>query len=440
MSPDDRAGRPVPPEGVPEDVLDHVGPGADLVAGMGNGEAADAMDVLEREHGRLDGVRVHQMHALRRRPSIEGECGDHLRHVSLFLSAATREAAQRGDCDVLPCDFSAVPETLRSFTGLSLLLPSASPPDADGWCSLGTNADYTAALLGEAPVFLEVNERMPRVAGPHRVHLSDVAGWYRTDRPLVTIDRPGSDRRDAAIGALVAERVPDEATIQVGIGGVPEAILAALSGHRDLGIHTELLSDGVMDLVRKGVVTGAAKRLHPGAVVGTFVLGSEDFHDWLRGDTPVQLHPVDHVNDPAVIASEPGMVSINATTEVDLYGQCASETIAGRLWSGSGGQADFARGAVASDGGEAFVVLHATTSRGQSRIRVALSQGSIVTTGKNVVDHVVTEWGVATLRGRTLAQRAEGLIAIAAPEHRDALRHEAGRAGLLTGRAGTTRA
>lgn len=419
------------PEGVPEDVLDHVGPDADLVVGMANGEAVLAMDVLEREHARLRGVRTFGMHALHRRPSIDGDCGDHLRHVSLFLSAATREAAQRGGCDVLPCDFSAVPELLRRSTKHSLLLASASPPDADGWCTLGTNADYTAALLGEAPLFLEVNERMPTVAGPHRVQLADVAGWYRCDRPLVAIDRPRRDRRDDAIGTFVASRVPDGATIQVGIGSVPEAVLHALSGHLDLGVHTELVSDGIMDLVRLGVVTGARKRRHPGVVVGTFALGSERFHDWLDDNPLIELHPVDRVNDPAVIASEPRMFSINATTEVDLFGQCASETMAGRPWSGSGGQADFARGAIHSDGGEAFVVLHSTTSTGRSRIRAALTEGSIVTTSKNDVDHVVTEWGVATLRGRTVAQRATSLIAVADPHHRDLLHEEAVRRGIL---------
>jgi acyl-CoA hydrolase len=389
------------------------------------------MDALDREHARLDGVRVFQMHAMHRRPSIDGECGDHLRHVSLFLSAATRQAAGRGDCDVLPCDFSAVPDTLRRSTGLSLLLAAASPPDADGWCTLGTNAEYTAALLRDAPVFLEVNERMPTTAGEHRVHLSEVAGWYRCDRPLVAIDRPRRDARDEAIGAFVAARVPDRATIQVGIGGVPEAVLSALSGHRDLGVHSELISDGIMDLVESGVVTGAHKRRHPGVVVGTFVLGSDEFHGWLDHNPAVELHPVDHVNDPAVIASEPLVCSINATTEVDLFGQCASETMAGRPWSGSGGQADFARGAIHSAGGEAFVVLHATTGSGRSRIRVALTEGSIVTTSKNDVDHVVTEWGVATLRGRTVAQRATALIAIADPGHREGLRADAQRLGIL---------
>jgi acyl-CoA hydrolase len=419
------------PEGVPEDVLTHVSPGADIVVGMANGEAVEAVDVLEREHDSLHDVRVFQMHALHRRGYIDGACGDHLRHVSLFLSPATRDAQARGDCDFLPTDFSAVPATLRRRTKLSLLLSAASPPDAEGWCTLGTSAEYVAALRGAAPIVLEVNEQMPRTAGNNRVHLSQVAAWYRTDRPLVMLDRAQPDERDRRIGAFVAERVGDRATLQVGIGRVPDAVLAALRGHRDLGVHTELVSDGVMELVERGVVTGAHKHHHPGAVVATFALGTQPLHDWLDGNEAVQMHPVDWVNDPRTIASEPRMVSVNATTEVDLFGQCASETMAGRPWSGSGGQADFARGAIASPGGEAFVVLHATTSFGRSRIRPTLTAGSVVTTSKNDVDHVVTEWGVATLRGRTLAERARALIAVADPVHREWLEREAAAQGIL---------
>ena len=423
--------RSVPAEGCPEDVLRHVAEGTDVIAGMANGEPVAGLDVLEREHATLRDVRVLQMHALRPRPSIEGACGPDLRHVSMFLSAATREAARAGACDVLPCDFSHVPGVLRRIARRPLLLSAASPPSPEGWCTLGTNADYTAALLGEMPVVLEVNAHMPTTSGRHRIRLQDVAGWYRSDRPLVPVPRADGDRRDVAIGAFVASRVPDRATIQVGIGRVPDAVLAALSGHLDLGVHTELVSDGIMELVDRGVVTGAYKRRGAGRVTCTFALGTERLHRWLDRNEVVDLRPVDEVNDPAVIANEPRMFSINATTEVDLLGQCASETMAGRPWSGSGGQADFARGAVRSAGGEAFVVLHATTSSGFSRIRPVLASGSVVTTSRNDVDHVVTEWGVATLRDRTVAQRAASLIAIADPAHRAWLREEARSLGLL---------
>lgn len=421
----------MPGEGRPEDVLDLVGAGDDLIVAMANGEPVAAVDALEREHRRLTAVRIHQMHALHPRPSIAGECGDHLRHVSYFLTEATRDAAWAGTCDVVPADFSQVPRVLREHTRCSLLLATASPPDDDGWCSLGTNAEYVAALLGDAPVFLEVDERMPQVDGPHRLRLDDVAGWYRSDRPLTEPPRRAADARDVAIARAVAERVPDGATLQIGIGALPDAVCGALDGHRDLGLHTELLGDGAMHLIECGALTGARKALRPGRAVATFALGSQRLYRWMDRRSTVELHPVDWVNDPRTIARERHVVSINATTEVDLLGQCASETMAGRTWSGSGGQADFARGSMLADAGTAFVVLHATTHGGKSRITPALAPGSVVTTSRNAVDHVVTEWGIASLRGRSISQRAEALIAIADPAHRERLEREAFELGIL---------
>lgn len=417
----------------PEDVLQHVRPGDDLIVAMANGEPTAALDALETAaaDGRLDRVRVHQMHALHHRPSIDGAYGDRLRHVSYFLTAATRDAFRAGTCDLVPADFSAVPRTLREHTRCSLVLAAASPPDADGWCTLGTNAEYVSTLRGRAPFFLEVNEQMPRTAGATRIRLDDAVGWYGVDRPLIAAPKRPSDARDHAIAAAIAERIPDGATLQLGIGGLPDAVAAALHGHTDLGVHSELIGDGIMDLVQRGVATGARKVLLPGRAVGTFALGSQELYRWLDGERRVELHPVDWVNDPRVIAREPRMVSVNATTEVDLFGQCASETIAGRYWSGSGGQGDFAHGSAFSPEGIAFVALHATTGSGRSRIRTSLTPGSVVTTSKNIIDHVVTEHGIASLRGRTLGRRAQALIAIADPAHRDELEADARALGLL---------
>jgi acyl-CoA hydrolase len=224
------------------------------------------------------------------------------------------------------------------------------------------------------------------------------------------------DEIDLRIAHTVAERIPDGACVQAGIGSIPNGILAALSGHRDLGIHTELLSDGVIDLVESGVATGVRKVRRPGKVVGTFALGTRRLYDFIDANPVVELLPVDWVNDPRVIAQERGFVSINATLQVDFLGQAASETIAGRYWSGSGGQADFARGAMYSEGGQGFLVLPSTAKDGTvSRIVPHLDAGSAVTTIKNTVDKVVTEFGVAELRGRTIRERARALIAIAHP-------------------------
>jgi acyl-CoA hydrolase len=414
-------------------LLEHIASGADVIVAMANGEPVGLVDALEEQHARLEHVRIHQMHALHRRPYIAGAYPGRLRHVSYFLSPATREAYWSGGCDLVPNHFSEMPHLLRTETRCSIVLAAVSPPDRHGYFSLGTNAEYVAALIGRVPFYVEVNARMPRTRGRNQIHTSQVLGWTEADRPLVEVPPVRPDARDRAIATAIVERIPDGATLQAGIGGIPNAVLGALGAHRDLGIHTELLSDGIVELVEQGVVTGARKTLHPNRIVATFALGTQRLYDWLHENPEVAMLPVDYVNDPRTVARERNFVSVNATTEVDLYGQCASETIAGRYWSSSGGQADFARGAMYSDGGQAFIVLHSTTSAGESRIRLHLSEGSVVTTLKNTVDHVVTEWGIAKLRGRSLADRACALIAIAHPDHRERLEREAHAAGL-TGR------
>jgi acyl-CoA hydrolase len=419
------------PPGRADDVLRHVGPQTDVILPLANGEPVGLIDVLEEHADTLEGVRVHQMHALYERPYIDGAFGDRLRHVSYFLSAATRPAFWEGCCDLVPNHFSEMPLLLQQTLERPLVLAAASPPDRHGYFSLGTNADYVAALIGRVPFFLEVNAKMPRTFGLNQIHSSEVLGWCEADRPLVEVPPVEPDERDRAIAAAIVEHIPDRATLQIGIGGIPNAVLDALREHRGLGIHTELLADGIMELVECGAVTGTHKRLRRNKLEATFCLGTQGLYDWLHDNGAVELLPVDLVNDPRRVATEDDFISINATTEVDLYGQCASETIAGRYWSSSGGQADFARGAMYSPGGKAFIVLHSTTRKGRSRIRVRLTEGSVVTTLKNTVDNVVTEWGIARLRGRSLAERAHALIAIAHPDHREALEREAVEVGLV---------
>jgi acyl-CoA hydrolase len=410
----------------PERVLDYIEPGADLIMPNANGEPAQLIDVLEEHAEELDGVRIHQMHALRERRYINGEFGDHLRYVCYFLAPASRKAFLAGKCDLVPNHFSEVPDILRRNTKCSLVVAAASLPNRHGYFSLGTNCDYTASLIGRAPIFLEANAQMPRTFGGNQIHISQVVGWSEVDYPLIEAHTPLVTDADETIAALVAERIPNGATIQAGIGGMPNALLAMLKGHRDLGVHTELLSDGVIDLVEAGVITGTQKVLRRGKIVATLALGSRRLYDFLHENSAVDFAPVDWVNDPRVIAREPNFVAINATTEVDFYGQCASETVAGRYYSSSGGQYDFSRGAMYSEGGQGFIVLQSTTRDGSmSKIKPRLSPGSVVTTSKNTVDKIVTEYGVAEMRGRTLRQRTEALISIADPRFRDELTQEA---------------
>jgi acyl-CoA hydrolase len=418
--------------GPPEAVLDHLDDGADVIVPLANGEPVSVLDAMEAGAERFRGVRVHQMHALHDRSYIHGTMREHLLHVSYFLSPVTRPAFHAGGCELVPNNFSEVPRLLRETTRCSLVVAAASPMDRHGYFSLGTNCDYAAPFVGKAPFFLEVNARMPRSFGRNQVHVSQIVGWTEVDRPLVEhAARPAGDV-ERAIAGHVAERVPDGATLQAGIGAIPNALLERLRDHRDLGIHTELISDGLIDLVERGVVTGTRKRLRTGKVVGTFALGTAALYDFLDQNAVVEMLPVDYVNDPRVIGQEECFVSINATTEVDLVGQCASETVGGRYWSSSGGQADFARGAMFSPRGRAFVVLPSTAVGGTlSRIRATLTPGSMVTTIKNTVDQVVTEYGVAELRGRSISERARALIGIAHPAFRDDLEADAKAAGYL---------
>ena len=415
----------------PDTVLDHIEPGADLIVPLANGEPAALLDALEDHADRLQDVRVHQMHPLRTRRYMNAEFGDRLRHVSYFLSGADRQAYWDGHCDLVPNHFSEMPALLRGTTRCSLVLAAASPPDRHGYFSLGTNADYVSSMIGRVPFFLEVNDRMPRTMGGNIVHISEVTGWCHVDRPLVEVAPAVPTEDDHAIAALIAERVPNGATLQVGIGAIPNAVLSALSDHDHLGLHTELLTDGVIDLVETGAITGARKLRRRNKHVATFCLGTQRLYDWLDDNDGVEMLGVEWVNNPMIIGEQPDFVSINATTEIDLMGQCASETMAGRYWSSSGGQSDFARGAMYSEGGQAFVVLHSQTGKGRSRVRSQLTPGSVVTTLKNTVDHVVTEHGLVELRGKSLAERARLLISIAHPGHRETLEREAVELGLL---------
>jgi acyl-CoA hydrolase len=410
----------------PAEVIDLVPPGADVIVPLANGEPVSLVSALDEHADRLDGVDVHQMHALHDHPYLHGKRRPNLNHRSYFLSEVTRPAFAAGGCDLVPAHFSEVPLLIRERADHPIVMAAASPADPHGYFSLGTNSDYAASFIGTTPFVLEVNQRMPRTRGRNVLHRNQVEAYVEVDRPLVEVVGRAPSDIDQRIAELVAERIPDGATIQVGIGAIPDAVMALLTDHRDLGVHTELLSDGLVRLVEAGVVTGIHKERRPNRVVATFALGTVDVYDFLDGNPVVEMLPVEWVNDPRIIAQHANFVSINATTEVDLLGQCASETIGGRYWSGSGGQADFARGAMFSDGGQGFIVLPSTARGGTvSRIVSTLTAGSVVTTIKNTVDHVVTEHGVAELRGCSVRERAEALVAVAAPEHRDRLRREA---------------
>jgi acyl-CoA hydrolase len=417
------------------DIIDHIARETDLIVPLANGEPTAVLEEIELavddQPDRFTGLRLHQMHAIHERRHHVDAFGGRMRHVSYFLSPTTRPHFRAGTIDLVPGHFSEVFSLMRGNTEDPLVIAAASPPDRHGYFSLGVSGDYAASFIGRARFFLEVTDAMPRTFGRNQIHTSQVVGWCRSDRPLVEVAPAVPNATDLAIAELVAERIPNGATIQTGIGAIPNAIMSSLGDHRDLGMHTELLSDGVVDLMESGVVNGVKKRLNRTKTVGTFALGTNRLHQFLHENTAIEIHAVRYVNDPRIIANETDFVSINATLSVDFLGQCASETIGGNYYSSSGGQNDFARGAMYSEGGQGFVVLHSTTSRGVSRIVAQHGAGEVVTTPKNTVDKIVTEFGVAELRGRSIRDRTHALIAVAHPDHREALTAEANRLAYI---------
>ncbi|MFJ7934076.1 acetyl-CoA hydrolase/transferase family protein [Sporosarcina sp. NPDC096371] len=405
---------------------------ADIIIPIANGEPHRLLDILEENHLKLDNVKIHQMLALRERPYIFGEMKGHLSHVSYFLSGATRKAYQEGHVELVPNVFHEVPDMLEKFTKRSMVMTVASPMDEHGYFSLGTQADYISEFIGHVPFVLEVNRHMPRTFGENQIHISQITGYIDNDLPLSEVIAPAIGEKDMRIAEFVTNEIDNGDSLQIGIGAIPNAVMSMLKDHRHLGIHTEMLTDGIVDLVAAGAVDGTRKFTHKGKIVATFAYGSQRLYDFIHENPSVEFLPVSVVNDPREIAKEERIVSINATTEVDLYGQCASETIGGRYYSSTGGQADFARGARFAKHGKGFICMHSTVKNDTiSRINLQLSPGSVVTTSKNDVDHIVTEYGIARLYGKSLAARAKALIDIAHPAFREELLFDAKKHGIL---------
>lgn len=415
-----------------EQFIDLIDVEADIIIPIANGEPHRLLDILEENHSELQNVKIHQMLALRERDYIIGKMKGHLSHVSYFLSGATRKAYQEGKIELVPNVFHEVPRMLKKVTNMSMIITVASPMDEHGYFSLGTQADYISEFIGHVPFVLEVNKHMPRTYGENQIHISQVAGYIENDAPLSEESSPLIGEKDLKIAEFVTNVIENGDSLQIGIGAIPNAVMSMLKDHRHLGIHTEMLTDGIVDLVQAGAIDGTRKFTHKGKIVATFAFGSQRLYDFLHENPAVEFLPVSMVNDPREIAKEERIVSINATTEVDLYGQCASETIGGRYYSSTGGQADFARGARFAKHGKGFICMHSTVKNDTiSRIKLQLSPGSVVTTSKNDVDNIVTEYGIASLYGKSLSERAKALIDIAHPAFREELVFEAKKNGIL---------
>jgi 4-hydroxybutyrate CoA-transferase len=300
-----------------------------------------------------------------------------------------------------------------------------SPPDEHGYCSLGVSVDYTktAAEIADL-VIAQVNQQMPRTLGDSFLHVSQLDCIVETDLPVIELAPPKITEVERAIGENVATLIKDGDTLQLGIGAIPDAVLLFLKEKNDLGIHTEMFSDGVVELAEAGVITNKKKTLHPGKSVATFLMGTRRLYDYVDNNPAVAMYPVEYVNDPYVIAQNDNLVSINSCVQIDIQGQVVSTSAGLRQISGVGGQIDFVRGANMSKGGRAIMAMPSMTNKGVSKIVTMLDPGSAVTTPRNDVNYVVTEYGIAQLRGKSLRKRAEELIAIAHPSVRDEMRAE----------------
>jgi len=374
-------------------------------------------------------VEIISLHTEGAAPYADPALARNFRVNALFVGANVREAVQQGRGDYLPVFLSEVPHLFRGGAlPLDVALVQVSPPDRHGFCSLGVSVDCTRAAVQTAKVVVaQVNPRMPRSLGDGLIHVEAID--YLVEGEARIHEHPGHPptETELAIGRNCAELVDDGATLQIGIGALADATLAALGDHQRLGVHTEMLSDGVVDLVEKGVITGEAKRVHPGKVVATFAFGTRKLYDFIDDNPLVAMLDVAYVNDTAVIRRNPKVTAINSAIEVDLTGQVCADSIGDLLFSGVGGQMDFIRGGALSEGGKPIIALPSTTHHGESRIVSHLKPGAGVVSTRAHVHYVVTEFGIADLWGKNMRQRAAALIGIAHPSFRDGLAADAQR-------------
>jgi acyl-CoA hydrolase len=386
------------------------------------------LEALVERASELEDVTVVHLHTEGPGPHLAPEMAGHFRHRALFVGPNARLAVNEGRADYVPVFLSDIPRLFESRAlPLDVVFANATPPDAHGFCSLGTSVEAMhAAIRAAKTVVVQLNRSMPRTLGESFVHVDDIDFAVEVDQPPYVHASPAIGDVERRIGEHVAELIPDGATLQLGIGAIPAATAMALTDKRDLGIHTEMFTDAVVDLVEAGVITGAAKERNRGKIVTTFLMGTPRLYAFVHDNPMVEMRPVDFTNDTQVIRSFARMVSINSAIEVDLSGQVVADSIGPRIYSGVGGQMDFMRGAALAPQGRAIIALPSTAAGGTTtRIVSHLHEGAGVVTTRAHVRTVVTEWGVADLFGKSLRERADALIGIAHTDFRDDLRREA---------------
>lgn len=405
-----------------------------IIVPTGVGEPPALLNALSDQRRALHNVKVLQILAMRKYGYFDPDTVENVQHVALFFGGASRPCGQAGWGDFIPNYFSEIPSLIeRGNIASDVVFSMASPMDAHGYFSLSLGTDYTMEAVAKARVvILEVNPNVPFAYGNCHVHISQVSALVESEEPILEVGLPKIGPVQEAIGKYVADMIADGSTLQIGYGGIPDAVVMQLTQKRDLGIHTEMIGDGIMTLLESGAITNRRKTHMPGKMVATFALGSKRLYSFMDRNPMLEMHPVNFTNDPYEASKNDNLITINATLQVDLLGQCGSESIGDSPYSGTGGQVDFVRSANRSRGGKSFIVVPSTAKSDKlSRIVPVLSPGTHMTTSKNDINYVVTEYGVAQLRGKSAKQRALEMIAITHPDFRPALREAAKQMRLL---------
>lgn len=411
----------------PEDVMAQLPPQSTVFIQGASATPHALIAALVQQKERLQHTEIVHLHTDGDAPYTQPEHRAYFHLNALFTGANVRSAVAEGVADYIPVFLSEVPLLFKKgFIQLDAALIHVSPPDQHGFCSLGTSVDVSLAALEKARLVLaQVNPQMPRTHGDGLIHISRIDGWTEVDEPLGQHFPAPQDDVQKAIGRHCAELIEDGSTLQMGIGAIPDAVLAALNNHARLGVHSEMFSDGVIELVEKGVITGEAKKVHPHKLVAGFVMGTERLYRFIDDNPQVALLDIGYVNRMDVIRRNPKVVAINSAIEVDLTGQVCADSLGSLQFSGVGGQMDFIRGASLSEGGKPIIALPSTTRQGESRIVSLLKPGAGVVTTRAHVHYLVTEYGSANLYGKNLRQRAKALIELSHPQHRAALEQAA---------------
>ncbi|MEN6441021.1 MAG: acetyl-CoA hydrolase/transferase C-terminal domain-containing protein [Syntrophobacter sp.] len=396
------------------------------------GEPKCLVDAMVARGDQLENVEIVHMVSMGEGKYCRPEYQKSFHHNSLFVGASTRKAVNDGRGDYTPCHFSEIPLLFRNnVLPVDVTLMTVSPPDKLGFVCLGISVDYTKqAAVSAKTAIAAVSPQMPRIGGDSYLHVSDISYFVPSTEPLIQLSPPVLGEVEKAIGSNVASLIKDGDCLQLGIGAIPDAVLSFLGEKNDLAIHSEMISDGVMKLVNEGVITCRRKTFHNGKIIISFAMGTNAFYEWMNENTMIEGYPVDFTNDPFIIAQNDNMVSINSALAVDCMGQVAADALGAQQFSGVGGQVDFVRGAARSKGGRSIIALPSTAAKGtQSRISATLSAGQAVTTSRNDVDYVVTEYGIAHLKGKTLRQRCAALVEVTHPDFREQLKEDCKKIG-----------